>query len=458
MQLWKKNKMLFQELAIKPAVAEAVKRQGFTTMTPIQEQTLPLLMEGSDIVAQAPTGSGKTLSFAIALLEQIDEKSTDFQALVLAPTRELAKQIAVEIRKLTVTTPNFKVITLIGGESLKLQQVNFDKGTHVVVATPGRIIDFMGKGLIDFSHVKVLVLDEADKMLDMGFTDDIKKISAKLSPMRQSMLFSATFSDKVLKLSNEVLHEPQTVMLQNKKTAHIDEFVLDIGPKDLLEGVLAVLDHFHPTSTVIFCNTKQSCKEMERELQALGLDSLALHGDLDQSRREEVLFMFENGSVNILVATDVASRGLDIKALELVINAELPQDHDLYLHRRGRTGRAGEDGRVVSFFRHAGQLEKLFKTPNPFETLLLNADAKQYKKKAQMDTLFFLAGKKDKIRKGDIVGALCRDAGLDGNDLGMIKIEERRSFVAVKKGVTQKVLNFLKEGKIKNKKVKAKRI
>lgn len=450
--------MTFNDITIKPAVFEALKQNNFTAMTPIQEKTLPFLIEGSDVLAQAPTGSGKTLSFAISLLEQVDEKSLEFQALVLAPTRELAKQIAVEIRKLAVKLPNFKVITLIGGESLRTQQATLEKGAHVVVATPGRIIDFMGKELIDFKMVKVLVLDEADKMLDMGFSDDIKKIMGNLSSMRQSMLFSATFNDKVIELAKAVLTDPETVLLENKETVLINESLVELGGKEPLEAVLDVLDLYHPQSTIIFCNTKDACKEMERELVGLGFDAKGLHGDLDQYRREEVLFMFENGSINILIATDVASRGIDIKDLSLVINADLPQDHDLYLHRRGRTGRAGQEGEVVSFFRHRGKVEKLFGTKEPFALLHFDRKPKQYKSKATMETLFFLLGKKDKIRKGDIVGALCRDGGLAGDDLGMIKVEDRRSFVAIKKSSVQKVLNFLKEGKIKGKKVKAKKI
>lgn len=449
--------MKFTEIKLNPLLQKALVHAKFETMTPIQEATLPLLLEGNDILAKAPTGSGKTLSFALTLLEQIDLNALEFQALVLAPTRELAKQIAEEIRKLAQAMPNFKVLTLIGGESLRTQKNNLDKGVHVVVATPGRVIDFMGKESIDFKMVKLLVLDEADKMLDMGFFDDIKKVIAQVSSMRQSMLFSATFNEKVKLLAQQVLNHPEEVILDSEAKPQIDEAFMALKHGEYSDIILKALGHYNPNSALIFCNTKEACKVLEKELQELGLDAKAIHGDLDQRTREEVLFMFENGSINILIATDVASRGLDIKDLSLVINAGLPQDHDLYLHRIGRTGRAGSEGCVLTLYKSKNSLEKLFGDVSNLKEIVLKKSP-TFTKQAQMQTLFFLVGKKDKVRKGDIVGALCRDAKLEVTDIGMIKVEDKRSFVAVKKKVASEVLHFLKEGKIKGKKVKAKRI
>jgi ATP-dependent RNA helicase DbpA len=446
----------FSELSLSPKLQEALKNAKFETMTAIQEESLPLLLEGNDILAKAPTGSGKTLAFSLALLEQIDTKTLEFQSLVLAPTRELAKQIADEIRKLAQCIPNFKIATLIGGESLRTQKASLDNGVHVVVATPGRVIDFMGKEAIDFSMVKLLVLDEADKMLEMGFFDDIKKVISQISSMRQSMLFSATFSEKVTQLAQQVLKHPEEVFLEDAEKPKIDGRFMHLK-NSAMDTILKVLGQYNPDSTLIFCNTKEACKVMEKEMQALGLDALAIHGDLEQRDREEVLFKFENNSINILIATDVASRGLDINDLSLVINADLPSDRDLYQHRIGRTGRAGSKGNVVSLYKSPRALEKLFDDTDELKELKL-AKSPAFTKQAQMQTLFMLVGKKDKIRKGDIVGALCRDAKLHGDELGMIKVEDKRSFVAVKKKKAADVLHFLKDGKIKGKKVKAKRI
>ncbi|WP_245219125.1 MULTISPECIES: ATP-dependent RNA helicase DbpA [Pseudomonas] len=428
---------------------------GYAQMTPIQAQSLPVILKGMDLIAQAKTGSGKTAAFGIGLLNPINPRYFGCQALVLCPTRELADQVAKELRRLARAEDNIKILTLCGGVSLGPQIASLEHGAHIIVGTPGRVQQHLSKGTLVLDGLNTLILDEADRMLDMGFYDAIADIIGQTPKRRQTLLFSATYPSGIKQLASSFMRDPQTVKVEALHAdSQIEQRFYEIAPEQRMEAVSKVLGHFRPQSCVAFCFTKQQCQELVEHLQAKGISAQALHGDLEQRDRDQVLTLFANRSLSVLVATDVAARGLDIDALDMVINVELARDAEIHVHRVGRTGRAGEKGLAVSLVapaegHRAQAIEAMQKAPLRWEQL----DSLKAQGGAPllptMSTLCIAAGRKDKLRPGDILGALTGDAGLPGTQVGKIAIFDFQAFVAVERTVAKQALARLNSGKIK---------
>ncbi len=338
----------FNSLPLSAAMLANLESLGYAEMTPIQAQSLPVILKGMDLIAQAKTGSGKTAAFGIGLLNPINPRFFGCQALVMCPTRELADQVAKEIRRLARSEDNIKVLTLCGGVSFGPQIGSLEHGAHIIVGTPGRIQQHLRKGSLVLDGLNTLILDEADRMLDMGFYDAIADIIEQTPQRRQTLLFSATYPVGIKQLSSKFMRDPQTVKVEALHAdSQIEQIFYEISPEQRLEAVVKVLGHFRPTSCVAFCFTKQQVQEVVDHLTAKGMSAVGLHGDLEQRDRDQVLAMFANRSTSVLVATDVAARGLDIDALDMVINVELARDSEIHIHRVGRTGRAGREGRAL---------------------------------------------------------------------------------------------------------------
>ncbi len=432
---------------------------GYTRMTPIQAQSLPVILDRQDLIAQAKTGSGKTAAFGLGLLDKINPRWFAVQALVLCPTRELADQVAKEIRRLARCTDNIKVVTLCGGTPMGPQIGSLEHGAHVVVGTPGRLHDHLSRNTLDLSKVQTLVLDEADRMVDMGFYEEIVGIVAACPRQRQTLLFSATYPDNIRKQSARFLKNPVEVKVESLHDAsRIEQRFYKIQPERRLATVAALLGHFRPVSTIAFCNTKQQVRELANELQQQGFSALALYGELEQRERDEILVQFANRSCSVLVATDVAARGLDISTLEAVINVDLSHDPEIHIHRIGRTGRGGEKGLALSLV-----------GPNDSKRLALIESYQQAKPEwahpdeltsgggplvPPMVTLCIAAGRKDKVRPGDILGALTGEAGIAGQQVGKIAVFEFASYVALDRHVARQAFSRLSEGRIKGRSFK----
>ncbi|WP_260681107.1 ATP-dependent RNA helicase DbpA [Pseudomonas putida] len=433
---------------------------GYASMTPIQAQSLPVILKGQDLIAQAKTGSGKTAAFGIGLLNPINPRYFGCQALVLCPTRELADQVAKELRRLARAEDNIKILTLCGGVSLGPQIASLEHGAHIIVGTPGRIQQHLDKGTLVLDGLNTLVLDEADRMLDMGFFDAIASIICKTPSRRQTLLFSATYPAGIKQLAADFMRNPQQVKVESLHTDNqIEQRFIEIDPQQRLEAVTRVLGHYRPQSCVAFCFTKQQCEDVVAHLTAKGIVAQALHGDLEQRDRDQVLTMFANRSSSVLVATDVAARGLDIDGLDMVINVELARDAEIHVHRVGRTGRAGEKGVAVSLVapaegHRAQAIEALQKSPLRWDQLdsLKNKGGEPLL--PVMTTLCIAAGRKDKLRPGDILGALTGDAGIPGKQVGKIAIFDFQAFVAVERALAKQAMQRLNSGKIKGRALK----
>src|SRR5574343_691704 len=339
----------FSTLALGAAQLANLQQLGYTQMTPIQAASLPLALRGQDLIAQASTGSGKTAAFGLALLARLNPRRFAVQTLVLCPTRELADQVTTEVRRLARAEDNIKVVTLCGGVPLRGQLATLEHGAHIVVGTPGRIMDHLERGSLQLDALNTLVLDEADRMLDMGFFDDIVKVAKQYPKERQTLLFSATYPDGIAKLAAQFMREPVTVTVEAQHSGgQIEQRWYEVKDKDRLHAVGQLLLHFRPASTLAFCNTKAQCRDLVDVLHAQGISALALHGDLEQRDRDQVLVRFANRSCSVLVATDVAARGLDIASLAAVINVDVTPDPEVHIHRIGRTGRGDAEGLALS--------------------------------------------------------------------------------------------------------------
>ncbi|MGG7600013.1 ATP-dependent RNA helicase DbpA [Pseudomonas sp. B21-023] len=433
---------------------------GYASMTPIQAQSLPVILKGQDLIAQAKTGSGKTAAFGIGLLNPINPRYFGCQALVLCPTRELADQVAKELRRLARAEDNIKILTLCGGVSLGPQIASLEHGAHIIVGTPGRIQQHLDKGTLVLDGLNTLVLDEADRMLDMGFFDAIASIIGKTPARRQTLLFSATYPAGIEQLAKAFMRQPQQVKVEALHSDNqIEQRFIEIDAQQRLDAVTRVLGHYRPQSCVAFCFTKQQCEDVVAHLTAKGIVAQALHGDLEQRDRDQVLTMFANRSSSVLVATDVAARGLDIDGLDMVINVELARDAEIHVHRVGRTGRAGEKGVAVSLVapaegHRAQAIEDLQKQPLRWEQLDSLKSKGGEPLLPPMTTLCIAAGRKDKLRPGDILGALTGDAGLPGKQVGKIAIFDFVAFVAVERAVAKQAMQRLNSGKIKGRALK----
>ena len=448
------NKVEFSTLPLTESMLSNIKTLDYQYMTAIQSQSLPLIIEGRDLLAQAKTGSGKTAAFAIGLLHKLDVQVYQTQAMVICPTRELADQVANDIRRLARFLPNTKIATLCGGKPIATQLTSLERPPHIVIGTPGRIAKHLQKGSLKLEKLNTLVLDEADRMLDMGFHDDIMKIINQLPKKRQTLLFSATYPDEIKKISNTIQINPADVRvdeIQDKK--YIKQIAYEIGENARTPTLLSLLRHYQPDSCVIFCNRKQQCQELTDELWRLGFHALSLHGDHDQKKRDQVLVQFSNKSSSILVATDVAARGLDIKELSLVVNFELSPDPEVYVHRIGRTGRAGQDGIAASLFIKSEQ-RKLTAIEEYQQAKIALSTPSSLKENVSklipmMVTICISGGRKSKVRPGDILGALTANKELTGNQIGKINISDNVSYVAVERDVAKQALTILSDGKIK---------
>jgi len=428
---------------------------GFQSMTPIQAESLPAILDGKDVIAQGKTGSGKTAAFGLGLLDKLDVSRLHVQSLVLCPTRELADQVSKEIRRLARGISNIKVLTLCGGMPFGPQIGSLEYGAHIIVGTPGRIEDHLGRGTLKLDRVSTLVLDEADRMLEMGFQASVDAIVAQVPKQRQTLLFSATFPDQIKAISKRIMIKP--VMVQVESThdrSTISQHFYQAGDfKSAMTALRLLLLQHSLESTVIFCNTKRETQEIAEELVSHGFSALALNGDLEQRDRDQTMVRFANRSTSILVATDVAARGLDIDALDAVINFQLPHEPETYVHRIGRTGRAGSKG--VAFTLHNGNDYKLTMLGDYIESTITSEqlppmsvlDKKPVK--PAMATLQIGGGKKQKIRPGDILGALTGEGGIAGKQVGKIHILDNWAYVAVSRDVVKVALKKLTDGQLK---------
>ena len=452
----------FSSIPLPMALHASLETLGYATMTPIQAASLPAIIAGRDLIAQAPTGSGKTVAFGLGLLHRLDPAFVKPQALVLCPTRELADQVAKAIRRLAAGIPNLKVQLLTGGVALGPQLASLRKDSHVVVGTPGRVQEMLKKQALTLAKVRTLVLDEADRMLDMGFEEAIRDIVRSLPPKRQGLLFSATFPEDIRRIGHELLREPLEVTIEGAaEKPEIDERWFEVELARKPAALAALLAQFRPESSVVFCNTRRDVDDVAEALGKAGIDALALHGDIEQRDRDEVLVRFANRSCGVLVASDVAARGLDIKDLAAVINYELPPDKDIYQHRIGRTARAGAKGLALNLVTprempRATTLEAMQGSPLRWETL--KAGGKPGDLHAAMVTLRLDAGRTDKMRPGDILGALTGDAGLPADAVGKIDVFPTRSYVAIRRAEAGKALERLRAGRIKGRNVRVSRL
>jgi len=451
----------FDTLALSPATLANLQQLGYLQMTPIQAASLPPALLGKDLIAQASTGSGKTAAFGLALLARLNPRCFGVQALVLCPTRELADQVSEEIRRLARGTDNVKVVTLCGGVPLRGQAQSLSHGAHIVVGTPGRVMDHLERQHLALDQLNTLVLDEADRMLDMGFFDDIATVARQCPKNRQTLLFSATYPDGIAKLSQQFMKEPQRITVQAQHSAgKIEQRWYEVKNSERLHAVSQLLAHFRPESSIAFCNTKQQCRDLVAVLQAQGFSALALYGELEQRERDQVLVQFANRSCSVLVATDVAARGLDIADLAAVINVDVTPDAEVHIHRIGRTGRGDAEGLALNLVSmdemgSVGKIEVLQGRASQWQPVAELSPSGSGPLVPPMDTIQIIGGRKEKIRAGDVLGALTGDMGFAREQVGKINVNEFSTYVAVERGIAEQVVSRLNAGRVKGKSVKA---
>ncbi len=445
--------MNFSSLPLSKEMLTTLDTLGYKDATAIQEQTLPLILDGKDVIAEAKTGSGKTAAFGIGLLEKLDVKRFRVQSLVLCPTRELADQVAKEIRRIARFKHNIKILMLTGGESFGRQLGSLEHQAHIIVGTPGRVLKHLNKESLELSNLKLLVLDEADRMLDMGFLEEVESVMAFAPKERQTLLFSATYDAEILNISKRIQNDAVSVKTTEVEVANkITEQFYATTSKE--ESFVKILSEFKPDNVIVFTNTKAQARDLAENLQKRKIDALAIHGDLEQYERNDVLVQFSNKSCPILVATDVAARGLDIKELSMVVNYDIPHGRETYTHRIGRTGRAGAEGVAITLYT-AFEAEKADEYKDGKREFLDDTDLKgstSFQLKPLFVTLVIEGGKKDKLRAGDLLGALTGDAGLNGSSIGKIDIYDRQAYVAIETRFIDEAEKALKSGKIKGKK------
>lgn len=451
----------FSELPLPPRTLANLEQLEYRTMTPIQAASLPLALAGHDLIAQAKTGSGKTAAFGLALLNRLDPRRYAVQALVLCPTRELADQVAQELRRLARAEDNIKILTLCGGSPIRPQTASLEHGAHIVVGTPGRLLDHLERGGLKLDALNTLVLDEADRMLDMGFYEAIAAVAKQCPKPRQTLLFSATFPEGIARLAAQFLSKPQEVKLaEQHEDGQIRQRFYEVrDERQRLQAVADLLKHYRPVSTLAFCNTKQRCRDLLELLHAQGFHALTLNGDLEQRERDQVLIQFAHRSCSVLVATDVAARGLDIAQLEAVINVDVTPDPEVHIHRIGRTGRADQDGWALSLCSPEEMPRALAladKLGRELEWHRLDALGKGDGSPLvpPMVTLQMLGGRKEKIRPGDVLGALTGEAGFTREQVGKITVTDQYTYVAVVRAIAREAVRKLGAGKVKGKAVK----
>jgi ATP-independent RNA helicase DbpA len=455
----------FATLALREALLKNLEKLEYHQMTPIQELSLPIILEGQDVIAEAKTGSGKTVAFGLTVLNSLNIDKYAVQALILCPTRELAEQVSQVLRQLARLMPNIKVINLSGGMPMHAQLNSLRHEAHIVVGTPGRVQKHLDKNTLNLNQLQTLVLDEADRMLDMGFYDAINDVIEFCPKTRQTLLFSATYPSEIKTLAHKFLKNPKRIIVKEEESAFdTQQIFYEVANSKVKFPLLKnILLHEKPESTLIFCNTKEQTVQLASMLCEAGFSASALNGDMEQFDRDTAFIRFKNKSCSILVATDVAARGLDVKELPLVINYELAFEHDIHIHRIGRTGRAGHKGFAVSLTtpldaERLGIIAAALAEPLTWGNAAeLKTSDKQILIPA-MQTLLISAGKKDKIRPGDILGVLTKEVGLKGESIGKIDIFPAYSYVAVESKHVAMVLKHFTTGKLKNKKVNVKKL
>lgn len=451
---------LFHELPLPPGLLATLQQLEYQTMTPIQAASLPITLAGHDLIAQAKTGSGKTAAFALALLTKLNPRCFAVQAMVLCPTRELAEQVTQELRRLARSVDNIKILTLCGGSTMRPQMASLEHGAHIVVGTPGRIMDHLARGSLNLSQLNTLVLDEADRMLDMGFYDDMVYVVKRCPSKRQTLLFSATYPVGIAGLTRQFLRNPQEVkLLEQHEENKIRQRFYEVSHEARLPAVGQLLKHYRPVSTLAFCNTRQQCRDLLEVLQAQGIHALTLNGDLEQRERDQVLIQFANRSCSVLVATDVAARGLDITQLEAVINVDVTPEPEIHIHRIGRTGRADENGWALSLcspseMPRVEAIARMMGFEPEWHDLAALPSNDQTPLASPMVTLQILGGRKEKIRPGDVLGALTGEAGYTREQVGKITVTDQSTYVAVARNIAREAVRRLSAGKVKGRTVK----
>ncbi len=516
--------MTFEEMCLDTRIMRAIAEMGFEQPSPIQAQSIPIAVEGKDMIGQARTGTGKTASFGIPMLQRINPKDKNLQAIVLCPTRELAIQSANEIRKLAKFLHGIKVLPIYGGQEISKQIRSLKGGVQIVIGTPGRVMDHLRRHTLKPQTVDIVVLDEADEMLNMGFREDIETILGQLPEERQTMLFSATLPKPILEIAKRYLHEPEIVKVIQKELTvpKIEQYYYEVNPRKKNEVLSRLLDMYDPSLSLVFCNTKRKVDELVADLKGRGYFAEGLHGDMKQSQRDRVMNGFRNGRTDILVATDVAARGIDVDDVEAVFNYDVPQDDEYYVHRIGRTGRAGREGRaftlvvgkeiyklkdiqrycktkirrqpipsvndvaaikVEKLLEQAGELiatDGLGRMMDLLEEYLDGSDYSATEMAAALlamqlgetstqtlpkeefgDTgaepgmvrMFMNIGKKDRVRIGDILGAVAGESGMEGALVGTIDMYDNFSFVEVPQEYAAAVLEAMNHSKIKGRRV-----
>ncbi len=448
----------FSSLPLDQGVLDTLDQLGFQTMTPIQVAALPSALSGHDVIGRASTGSGKTAVFGLTLLSRLNLKFFGVQALVLCPTRELADQVASEVRRLGRSLENLKVVSLCGGVPLRGQAASLAHGAHVVVGTPGRLLDHLSRRTLDLGGLRTLVFDEADRMLEMGFVDDMVSIARTCPKARQTLLFSATFPPQIEALAAPFLNDPLTVTVEAGSSApRIDQKFFEVTDETRLDTLAALLQHFRPETTLVFVNTKVQGRAVVAFLKTKGLEVLELSGDLEQKDRDEAMALFAGRCVSVIVATDVASRGLDITTLDAVVNYDLSLDPEVHVHRIGRTGRAGESGLALSLVgprertlvRRIEEFQGLAFVPwASLESLTPSPAGFPVPPHAMVK---LLDGRKEKIRPGDVLGALTAAAGFTREQVGTIKVTDFGTWVAVDRPVVERVIAALNQTPVKGK-------
>jgi ATP-independent RNA helicase DbpA len=448
------NQTDFSSLSLSKEMLSNLKKMGYKSMTPIQSKTLPHILNKTDVIAQAKTGSGKTAAFGIGLLQNLDVKRFRIQSLVLCPTRELANQVAKELRDIAKFAHNIKILTLCGGSAFYPQVNSLKHNAHIVVGTPGRVLKHLDKESLNLQNMKTLVLDEADRMLDMGFIEEIQKILSYAPKERQTLLFSATYPDEIITLSNSIQKDAINIKTTDTESANkIAQYFYKVESLQKFQTLLDIFATFKPQNAIVFCNTKIGSDELAQKLQDKNIDALAIHGDLEQYERNDVLVQFSNKSCRVLIATDVAARGLDIKELSAVINYDIPHTKETYTHRIGRTARAGKEGLAFTLYTN-NEEENIDQYKNDevfFHDTTTLKRVNDFKMTPPYTTLVIEGGKKDKLSKGDLLGALTGDVGLEGKVIGQIDIYERQSYVAIENAFIDKAYKKLSKGKIKAK-------
>ncbi len=455
----------FADLPLRPALRHSLAALGMVEPTPVQAACIPLLLAGRDVVGQSQTGSGKTFAYGLPLLQALNPDTRDrrLQALVLCPTRELAAQVAGELRKLARKMEGVRVLEVCGGQQGWAQRQSLEQGVHVVVGTPGRVLEMLERGVMRPDAIGFAVLDEADRMLDLGFQAQVERALGMLPTPRQTAFFSATFPGGIEAMSARWQSAPEHVVVEGEpvELRHV-AYPADADARDA--ALLAVLAHTSPGSAIVFGNLKETVKRVAAALGAAGVSAGELHGDLEQSDRDRVMARLRNGSVRVLVATDVAARGLDVAGLDLVVNYELPSRADAYVHRAGRTGRAGQPGLAVALVsaREAQRLQRFADELGiEVETRPLpQPPSSPPPATAGMRTLFIGGGRKHKLRPGDILGALTGPvdgggAALAADQVGKIELHDRFAYVAVAAGVADQALRALRAGRIKGTRFRA---